>query len=64
MIFRLAIVGHRSSIDEIQQIIAAKFENVESTGVELANDSMTGNTLLNVHSEPLMANPIFILISP
>ena len=41
MTFRLAIVGHRSSIDEIRQIIAMRFDNVESTGVELANDSMT-----------------------
>jgi len=40
MTFRLAVVGHRSSIDEIQQIVSIKFENVDTTGVELANDEM------------------------
>lgn len=45
MTFRLAVVGHRSSIDEIQQIIATKFENVDTTGVELANDEMTDDAV-------------------
>ena len=40
MNFRLAVVGHRSSVQEIQQIVAEKFDNVETIGVELANDEM------------------------
>lgn len=45
MVFRLAVVGHSSSIDEIQQIVSTKFENVETTGVELANDEMTDDAV-------------------
>lgn len=41
MSFRLAVVGHQSSIDDIKKIISTKFEYVETTGVELANDEMT-----------------------
>ena len=40
MRFRLAIVGHGSSIEEIAHIISEKFDDVESVGIELASDEM------------------------
>ena len=45
MNFRLAVVGHRSSVDEIRQIVAEKFDNVETVGVELANDEMVSGAV-------------------
>ena len=45
MSFRLALVGHRSSVNEIQQIVAEKFDNVETIGVELANDDMVSEAV-------------------
>ncbi len=41
MNFRLAVVGHSSSVKEIMQIVAEKFDNVETSGVELSSDEMT-----------------------
>ena len=40
MNFRLAVVGHRSSIDDIRWIVSEKFDNVDTVGVEFANDEM------------------------
>ena len=45
MNFRLAVVGHRSSVKEISEIIFEKFENIEITGIELASDEMTAEAV-------------------
>lgn len=45
MNFRLAVVGHRSSVKEISEIISEKFENIETTGIELASDEMTAEAV-------------------
>ena len=38
MSFRLALVGHGSSIREIQEIVAETFENIETVGIEMPSD--------------------------
>ena len=38
MRFRLALVGHGSSIREIQEIVAETFENIETVGIEMPSD--------------------------
>lgn len=48
--FRLAVVGHRSSIDDIQWIATEKFDNVETIGVELANDEMVNDAARHLES--------------
>lgn len=35
MSFRLALVGHGSSIREIQEIVDETFENIETVGIEM-----------------------------
>lgn len=42
MRFCLAVVGHRSSVEEIEKIVATTFENIETVGIEMASDEMTG----------------------
>lgn len=51
MNFRLAVVGHRSSVDEIRQIVFEKFDNVETVGVELANDEMVSEAVSALESQ-------------
>ena len=41
MSYRMAIVGHSSSIGDIEKIVTESFEGVETYGVELSNDEMT-----------------------
>lgn len=43
--FRLAVVGHRSSVEEIKEIVANTFENIETVGIEMASDEMTGEAV-------------------
>ena len=38
MSFRLALVGHGSSIRKLQEIIAETFENIETVGIEMPSD--------------------------
>jgi len=38
MLFRLAVLGHSSSIEEIKEIVAARFENTEVVGISLSTD--------------------------
>ncbi len=50
MSFRLAVVGHSSSVEEIMGIVAETFDNVETTGVELASDEMTDEAVERLRS--------------
>lgn len=45
MSFRLALVGHGSSIREIQEIVAETFENIETVGIEMPSDERVDEAL-------------------
>lgn len=38
MSFRLAVVGHTASIEELKEVVAGTFENIETVGIELPDD--------------------------
>ena len=50
MSFRLAIVGHSSSIADIKQIVSESFDNVETQGIELSNDEMTDSAVASLRT--------------
>ncbi len=51
MNYRLAIVGHPTSIAEISQIIGEKFDIVEVTGIELSRDEMADSAVQALQSQ-------------
>lgn len=76
MSFRLALVGHGSSIREIQEIVAETFENIETVGIEMPSDERVDEAaqalrrclpeldgVLYTRSEPykLMGEPAWIM---
>ena len=45
MNFRLAVVGHSSSVEELTRIAEATFDNVEITGIPFSSDEMITETV-------------------
>ncbi|MDR2749695.1 MAG: hypothetical protein LBC41_03445, partial [Clostridiales bacterium] len=58
MNFKLAVVGHTSSIKEIEVIIGQKFQNVDVYTVEFNSDDETDEALVNLKKALAFCNAV------